>query len=127
MAHAKCTIEEWRIEYKTERPHSSLGNLTPEQFAENCLGRESWTKVSAERPGWRLQVRTAPPKQTRTWRTRAALLGCFTEGRSCLLHGICISAKQKSGCRLGVVGLNRPITGLACPATACLALLVCSQ
>jgi hypothetical protein len=26
-------IEGWRIEYKTERPHSSLGYLTPEQFA----------------------------------------------------------------------------------------------
>jgi hypothetical protein len=26
-------IEAWRIEYNTERPHSSLGNRTPEEFA----------------------------------------------------------------------------------------------
>jgi putative transposase len=33
MAQARRAIEEWRIEYNTERPHSSLGNLTPEQYA----------------------------------------------------------------------------------------------
>jgi putative transposase len=33
MAHAKQVIESWRNEYNTERPHSSLGDLTPEQFA----------------------------------------------------------------------------------------------
>ena len=26
-------IEAWRIEYNTERTHSSLGNLTPEELA----------------------------------------------------------------------------------------------
>ena len=33
LAHARSVIEAWRIEYNTERPHSSLGNLTPEEFA----------------------------------------------------------------------------------------------
>jgi putative transposase len=33
MAHARRVIEAWRIEYNTERPHSSLGDLTPEEFA----------------------------------------------------------------------------------------------
>lgn len=33
MRHARSLIESWRIEYNTERPHSSLGYLTPEQFA----------------------------------------------------------------------------------------------
>jgi putative transposase len=33
MAHARRIIEAWRIEYNTERQHSSLGNLTPEEFA----------------------------------------------------------------------------------------------
>ncbi|MFC0691894.1 integrase core domain-containing protein [Paraburkholderia humisilvae] len=33
MRHAKRLIEDWRIEYNTERPHSSLGYLAPEQFA----------------------------------------------------------------------------------------------
>lgn len=32
MPHARSTIEAWRIEYNTERPHSSLDNLTPEEF-----------------------------------------------------------------------------------------------
>jgi putative transposase len=32
MQHARSTIEAWRIEYNTERPHSSLNNLTPEAF-----------------------------------------------------------------------------------------------
>jgi putative transposase len=33
MRHARSLIEAWRIEYITERPHSSLGYLTPGQFA----------------------------------------------------------------------------------------------
>ena len=32
IEHARRVIEEWRIEYNQERPHSSLGNLTPDQF-----------------------------------------------------------------------------------------------
>ena len=40
MQHARSTIEAWRIEYNTERTHSSLGDLTPEEFAEECLARE---------------------------------------------------------------------------------------
>ena len=35
MAHARSVIEAWRIEYNTERPHSSLGNRTPEEFASS--------------------------------------------------------------------------------------------
>jgi putative transposase len=30
---AKVVIEDWRKEYKAVRPHSSLGNLTPLEFA----------------------------------------------------------------------------------------------
>jgi len=33
MAHARRVIESWRIEYNTERPHSSLGDRTPIEFA----------------------------------------------------------------------------------------------
>jgi putative transposase len=33
MAHARRVIESWRIEYNTERPHSSLGDRTPTEFA----------------------------------------------------------------------------------------------
>lgn len=44
MVHARRVIEAWRIEYNTERPHSSLGDLAPEQFARNSLV----TKTEAE-------------------------------------------------------------------------------
>lgn len=40
MAQARRAIEAWRIEYNTERPHSSLGQLTPEEFARRSLKAE---------------------------------------------------------------------------------------
>ena len=36
LAHARSVIEDWRIEYNTERPHSSLGNRTPAEFANGA-------------------------------------------------------------------------------------------
>jgi len=35
LAEARRIIEAWRIDYNTVRPHSSLGYLTPEEFAAN--------------------------------------------------------------------------------------------
>jgi putative transposase len=32
LNHAKELIENWRIDYNTQRPHSSLNNLTPEEY-----------------------------------------------------------------------------------------------
>lgn len=32
--HAREIIERWRIEYNSERPHSSLGDLTPNEYAQ---------------------------------------------------------------------------------------------
>ncbi len=32
LEHARGIIERWRIDYNNERPHSSLGNRTPEEF-----------------------------------------------------------------------------------------------
>ena len=34
LQQARSIIEAWRIDYNTVRPHSSLGNLTPEEFAK---------------------------------------------------------------------------------------------
>jgi putative transposase len=34
MAHARSLIEAWRNEYNTERTHSSLNDLTPEEFRD---------------------------------------------------------------------------------------------
>jgi len=39
MARARRAIENRRIEYNTERPHSSLGDLTPEEYAKNGSAR----------------------------------------------------------------------------------------
>lgn len=33
MVDARARINEWRIDYNENRPHSSLGNLTPSDFA----------------------------------------------------------------------------------------------
>jgi len=33
LADAQRTIEAWRIDYETERPHSKLRDLTPREFA----------------------------------------------------------------------------------------------
>ena len=38
---AKWVVEDWRVEYNSERPHSSLGNLTPEEFAERSALRSA--------------------------------------------------------------------------------------
>ena len=47
MRHARRLIEEWRIEYNTERPHSSLGYLTPAQFAQAHETKELLTADSS--------------------------------------------------------------------------------
>ncbi len=39
MKHARQIIENWRIEYNTEREHSSLGKMTPQEYAQMILDR----------------------------------------------------------------------------------------
>jgi putative transposase len=34
LAEAQLIIEMWRVDYNQRRPHSSLGHLTPEEFAQ---------------------------------------------------------------------------------------------
>jgi putative transposase len=41
LVHARGIIEAWRIEYNTERPHSSLGNRTPQEFATDRTNNEA--------------------------------------------------------------------------------------
>jgi len=38
LLEAQVVIEDWRIEYNTTRPHSSLGWLAPAAYAESCRG-----------------------------------------------------------------------------------------
>jgi putative transposase len=48
MAHARSTIEAWRVEYNTERAHSSLGDLTPEEFRHAHASEKSLGSVSVK-------------------------------------------------------------------------------
>ncbi len=34
LLEAQILVEDWRIEYNTYRPHSSLAGLTPAEYAE---------------------------------------------------------------------------------------------
>jgi putative transposase len=38
---ARAKIEAWRIDYNAHRPHSSLGNLTPSEFARKRKGNRT--------------------------------------------------------------------------------------
>ncbi len=37
LAEARQIIEQWRVDYNAARPHTSLGNLTPNEFAKSQL------------------------------------------------------------------------------------------
>lgn len=37
LSHAQDEIERWRIDYNNWRPHSSIGNLTPREFARRRM------------------------------------------------------------------------------------------
>ena len=41
MRHTREIIENWRKEYNEERPHSSLQDMTPKEFADRFLTAES--------------------------------------------------------------------------------------
>ena len=37
VAEARVLVQRWRVEYNNERPHSSLGYMTPAAFATECI------------------------------------------------------------------------------------------
>lgn len=43
LEDAREKIEAWRIEYNTSRPHSNLGDLTPEMFIENQVNKAEFS------------------------------------------------------------------------------------
>ena len=49
LKHAREIIEEWRIDYNTNRPHSSLNGLTPTEFAARPDQGQNWNRLSYER------------------------------------------------------------------------------
>ena len=50
IEHARRLIERWRIEYNTERPHSSLGNQTPAEYADGLARAVTETVSSTADP-----------------------------------------------------------------------------
>jgi Integrase core domain len=39
LADARRIIEDWRLDFIQNRPHSSLGNLTPEEYRDSYTMR----------------------------------------------------------------------------------------
>ena len=44
--HARESIEAWRIDYNMHRPHTSLGGLTPNEFATRSGGDHNMNRAS---------------------------------------------------------------------------------
>jgi len=42
LAHARQVLAAWRHDYNHNRPHSSLGNLTPAEMAARLAGKPCW-------------------------------------------------------------------------------------
>jgi putative transposase len=64
---ARRKIECWRIAYNRERPHSSLGNLTPEEFAaknqmSSAAARTAWPAANQELAGAVQRALASDPK-----------------------------------------------------------------
>jgi transposase InsO family protein len=54
LRHAREVIEDWRVDYNTVRPHSSLGYQTPQEFAASVAARPASppTPVVSIDPAW---------------------------------------------------------------------------
>jgi putative transposase len=46
LKEAQQIIEDWRIDYNTNRPHSSLNGLTPTEFAARPKEGQNWNRLS---------------------------------------------------------------------------------
>src|SRR5579863_7936291 len=46
LKEAREIIEEWRTDYNTNRPHTSLNGLTPTEFAARPNQGQNWNRLS---------------------------------------------------------------------------------
>jgi putative transposase len=53
LAQARRIINAWRIDYNTVRPHSSLGYLTPQEFAAAGVPHTTSSNSQMQRLGHR--------------------------------------------------------------------------
>jgi hypothetical protein len=70
---ARHKIETWRIQYNRERPHSSLGNLTPEEFAAQAADPASSAFARTAQP-----AQEPLPSRCNARRPRIQDLYCFS-------------------------------------------------
>jgi hypothetical protein len=56
---ARCKIEKWLVEYNRQRPHSSLGKLTPEEFAARAVNQGNSALACTARPAQALLATAA--------------------------------------------------------------------
>jgi putative transposase len=54
LLEARVLIEDWRIDYNTNRPHSAHGDLTPTQLAQ------AWTTRHQPALAWQLDHSSGP-------------------------------------------------------------------
>ena len=54
LGHARVVLEDWRRDYNEQRPHSKLGWLTPQAFADALRGHAAGVLRSLEAPRPRL-------------------------------------------------------------------------
>jgi putative transposase len=47
---AREQIERWRVDYNAQRPHSSLGNLTPSEYAKLRQGKRTLEAAKSQSP-----------------------------------------------------------------------------
>jgi hypothetical protein len=57
---ARSKIEKWRIQYNRKQLHSSVGNLTPEEFAAQAADPGSWALAHTARPVQELLAAAVP-------------------------------------------------------------------
>jgi putative transposase len=50
LEDARLIIEAWREDYNTVRPHSSLGDRTPEEYAATAAARPAWEQTDLQEP-----------------------------------------------------------------------------
>ena len=46
LTEVREIIEAWRIDYNTNRPHTSLAGLTPTEFAARPKEGQNWNRFS---------------------------------------------------------------------------------
>jgi len=47
LADARLQAAAWRIDYNTNHPHSSLGDLTPKEFARRATNHTTHAAISS--------------------------------------------------------------------------------